>query len=290
MWAEWVLPVLGSVAFPAVVLAGPFHLLGHWLGGRGWLDKAARKQRGPARYDGLPTRGVAWVLGGGLMMDVLGITLVPLFCLFVSARGGAVHTEPVVGAVESGSLAQDAGLESGDRIVALDGVPIDDLADVQQLAFDRTDHSLDIVRDGRRGVERLRTTLRLSEPGSRSIGIFAEPMLQIRTPRPWSEVPSETLARYGGLWHALFTLPRRGPHAELASWSVLRLLPESEHTDAEQPLPQPKLAEWLSMLAGMVFAGHLLVLLYNLLPLPGTDLMQLIALVQHRKRASRPPV
>jgi len=278
----WVVPVVGAVVFPAVLLAGLMHLLGHWLAARWKLEPAARKRRGVGRFDGASTSAVAWVLGGGLAVDLLGITLIPLVCLLFAARGGVVHTEPVVGAVESGSLAQEAGLRGQDRIVAIDGLPIQDLSAVQQLATSQQDHTLHVVRQGRQGTERLAPVLRLSEPSFRPIGIFPEPMLQSRVPTPWSEVPATAVTAYGALWSSAAALPLQGRVAVQDQLTVLRLASRSQTV----PVHRPPSAAWLSFAAGMSFAGHLLVLLYNLLPLPGTDLSQLLALRRHRRRGA----
>lgn len=67
-------------------------------------------------------------------------------------------SDPVVGAVSPGSPAERGGLEAGDRIVAVDGRPVETWWEFQAMIQDRLDveTTLSLERDGR-GVERIVT-------------------------------------------------------------------------------------------------------------------------------------
>ncbi len=77
------------------------------------------------------------------------LTIVIVFCLTL-ARGVASDA-PVIGAIAEAGRAAAAGLEVGDRVLAVGGQPIETFVDLQ-LAFERAVEpttEIDIVRDGR---------------------------------------------------------------------------------------------------------------------------------------------
>ncbi len=74
----------------------------------------------PRSFASKPAGKRAIVLCAGVVMNLL-----LAFVLFSAAEAiGQVQFRPVIGSVESNSPAQQAGLVSGDRIVAIDGHPI----------------------------------------------------------------------------------------------------------------------------------------------------------------------
>ncbi len=91
----------------------------------------------------------AVIFAAGVVMNVLFA-----FAAFVVAFSlGVKFTPMIVGVVEPGAPAWAAGLQPGDRIVALNGEPVEDFEDfAPKIAFSRPGQllKLDIVRDGKR--------------------------------------------------------------------------------------------------------------------------------------------
>lgn len=88
----------------------------------------------------------AFVMAAGPLAN-LALPLVVLFFFFL---GNTVTSPPVVGTVFSGTAAEAAGLESGDRIVAVDGVDVRSFKELQRAIRPRPDEELKVTieRDG----------------------------------------------------------------------------------------------------------------------------------------------
>jgi regulator of sigma E protease len=89
---------------------------------------------------------VAVVAAGPIANFILAVLIfAALFSLI-----GRAHVPPVVGEVEAGSAAYEAGFEAGDRVVSADGRTVDSFAELQDIVVGAVDHALTVVvtRDG----------------------------------------------------------------------------------------------------------------------------------------------
>ncbi|RDD62182.1 RIP metalloprotease RseP [Ferruginivarius sediminum] len=91
----------------------------------------------------------AWIVAAGPLANFLFaiVVLAGLFMIY-----GQPYTPPVVGQVQSDSAAAQAGIQPGDRIVAIDGASIERFEEVQRIVRLNPDSQLTIAvrRDGER--------------------------------------------------------------------------------------------------------------------------------------------
>jgi regulator of sigma E protease len=100
-------------------------------------------------------RGATWkrvaVIAAGPLMNIL-VAFAILFVVFAVSGGPSDRPSLDVGAVESGTPAAAAGLQPGDRIVAVNGRPVSTFGGASHLI--RSSHgrkvTLSVLRDGRR--------------------------------------------------------------------------------------------------------------------------------------------
>jgi regulator of sigma E protease len=88
------------------------------------------------------------ILAGPLANAVAAVLI--LACVYMF-QGVVTDVKPVVSAVEPNSTAQEVGIKSGDRIVALDGSPVENWEGFQRQMIDREPGekvSVTVVRDG----------------------------------------------------------------------------------------------------------------------------------------------
>ena len=88
-------------------------------------------------------------VAGPLANFVLAIVIFSSLVLFV---GGPSYDPPIIGSVAVGSAAEEAGLQPGDRIVSIDGVPIDSFQEIPQQVVWRPDEivTVEVERNGQR--------------------------------------------------------------------------------------------------------------------------------------------
>ena len=108
---------------------------------------------------------------------------------------------PVIGSVQAGSPAQQAGLQAGDRIVGIDGTPIDSFQKLQQLIASRPGQmvKLTYLRDGQR--RELSVLLATVDQGKQTIGRLG--------------ATSARMANEGDLWQDLRIEERLDPIAAI---------------------------------------------------------------------------
>ncbi len=90
----------------------------------------------------------------------IGVNLTIAFVLifFVLLRVGETTTTSVVSEVSRGLPAAEAGIRTGDRLVSIDGVPVDSITDVKAQIGDRADEPTDLVVETNGTERRVRLT------------------------------------------------------------------------------------------------------------------------------------
>ena len=115
-------------------------------------------------------------VAGPAMNVVLSVAIMTaLFAAGTSVSIDPGNLEPVVGAVAEGSPAETAGLQAGDRIVSVDGEPVDDWQDVNLALVVRPGEpvALGFERDGRR-LDATVVPERVEPYGYGDAGVIAE--------------------------------------------------------------------------------------------------------------------
>ena len=97
-------------------------------------------------------RRMAIVAAGPAANYLFAIVVLAILYVFV----GKPHTDPVVGMVAPNSAAADAGLQSGDRVLALNGAAVDEYVDIDRIVQLNLDRPLAISID--RGGKQLELT------------------------------------------------------------------------------------------------------------------------------------
>jgi regulator of sigma E protease len=97
-------------------------------------------------------RRMAIVAAGPAANYLFAIVVLAIIYVFI----GRPHTDPVVGMVAPNSAAADAGLQSGDRVLALNGAPVDEYADIDRIVQLNLERPLAISID--RGGKQLELT------------------------------------------------------------------------------------------------------------------------------------
>jgi regulator of sigma E protease len=95
---------------------------------------------------------MAIVVAGPAANFIFAIVVLALMYVFI----GKAHTDPVVGMVTPNSAAADAGLQPGDRVLALNGSPVDEFIDIDQVVQLNLERPLAITID--RGGKQLELT------------------------------------------------------------------------------------------------------------------------------------
>jgi regulator of sigma E protease len=134
----------------AVPLGGYVKMAGE-VGG----DGSPGSVRGPARpprsdeYPGKPFRSKAFIISAGVLMNFLAAIV-----LYAVAFGAGIdEMPPLLGQVETGGAAWEAGLREGDRVVSFDGSPVSSFEGLtHEIIYARAGRAVDVVveRDGRR--------------------------------------------------------------------------------------------------------------------------------------------
>lgn len=194
----------------------------------GFCDIAGMTAMDPVTPEETPYAMVnkpAWqriaVLAGGIVMNLLiGIVIVYFVAIFAGIPNPNADTTPRVGEVtcvadqvDAGTLADcegegpagEAGVRPGDTIVAVDGAPVEQFADVREAVADKQGQTveLELLRDGApvtvavpvAGVERITTSGGRVTVGA--VGIIAAPIPDaIKRYGPAEAVPAT--ARFTG--------------------------------------------------------------------------------------------
>lgn len=89
------------------------------------------------------------VISAGSLMNILSAFLI-FAGLFLAVGVQSFPNTPVIGSVMAGSPAATAGMQAGDRILAIDGNPVDHWVDMAELLGQRGSHvvSVSLERDG----------------------------------------------------------------------------------------------------------------------------------------------
>lgn len=222
--ALWIIPILGILIF--------VHELGHFVMARragvrveefgfGLPPRIWGVKRGDTIYsiNALPIGGFVRVLGedgksqasdsmlsksagqrasflaAGSVMNL--ITAIVLMALLIGVQGRSSDNVYVVDVV-AGSPASDAGWQSGDRFVEIDGDSIDDSDDVSRLTSENAGNAMTVVLD--RDGELVTTTITPREnppagQGRTGITLSAAPVASLEV----DGVPADSLAAQAGL-------------------------------------------------------------------------------------------
>jgi len=97
----------------------------------------------PDSYQRQPVWKRAAVIASGPAANFL-VAWALLFGLYASGVPEPVN-EPVVGAVEEGGPAEEAGLMAGDRVVEIDGVPVATWIDLARAMHERPEREVDLL-------------------------------------------------------------------------------------------------------------------------------------------------
>ncbi len=119
------------------------------LGGFAKMAGMGDGAQGPDTYHAKPAwRRALIILAGPLANAVAAVVI--LACVYMF-QGVITEVKPVVSAVEPASMAQEVGIEAGDRIVAFDGSRVETWEGFQRMMMDRKPGekvSVSVVRDG----------------------------------------------------------------------------------------------------------------------------------------------
>ena len=200
-----------------------------------------------------------------------------------AGAAGVEFADRVIGGVLEGGAADLAGLERGDRLVAVDGVPVASWSALSDLV-QREEVEVEFERQG----QRLQTDLHPKLGGivdgkpRRVVGIERWPgLFRPPEPGPATTFPEAVVSSFSDLRTVTAaTLSKLGP---MASGEVTAL---GGPVAIERSTP----SSWFRIL-GTVFANGLVLLtLYNLLPLPGSDLVSAIDEAVARRFSRRLPL
>ena len=123
------------------------------------------------RYDKKPVwMRMAFVAGGPIFNFILAAVIFAVMFIVI----GVPSTEPIIGSVSPDWPAARAGLQQGDRIVSIAGVPVESWSDLQQVVGQNSDKPIDFLvnRDGAELV--ISITPKIDEDSNRAmIGVAA---------------------------------------------------------------------------------------------------------------------
>lgn len=231
----------------------------------------------PEAYWRAPTWKRVAVIAAGPLANVV-IAFLILFYVFAISGGPSQHATSTVASVKSGTPAAAAGLEVGDRVVAVDGQAIGTFDDASRLI--RSSHgrpvTLTVIRDGRRVEIGPRPTVR--EQGRWIFGFSPEARLVTYSPAKAARVSVSNLwGVVTGTATGLKGLFSRQGRSQLSGPpGIVR----AEHTELQAGLPY-----YLEILAFVSMSLALLNLL-PLLPLDGGHILfSLIEAVRRRALA-----
>ena len=100
-------------------------------------------------------RRIAIVAAGPLANFLLGILL--FTCVYAGA--GKALIPPVIGEVMEQGAAIEAGLKEGDKVLAIDGIEIDNFNEIRAIVFENPDHELVFEINRRGNIFKLPVTL-----------------------------------------------------------------------------------------------------------------------------------
>ena len=121
------------------------------LGGFAKMAGMGDGAEGPDTFHAKPAWRRALIILAGPAANAVAAVLI-LACVYMF-QGVVTDVKPVVSAVEPGSTAQEVGIRPGDRIVKLDGSPVNGWDGFQRQMVDREpgeEVSVTVVRDGSR--------------------------------------------------------------------------------------------------------------------------------------------
>ena len=126
-----------------------------WIAGRTFHEKS------------VASRAIV-VAAGPIANFVLAMVL---FALLFATMGKPL-TVPVVGGVMPGSAAQQAGLQTGDRIDSIAGTPIKSFEDIQHIVTPRAGQSLPLSFHRDDAEHQVTVTIQSHEEGGRAVGML----------------------------------------------------------------------------------------------------------------------
>ena len=189
------------------------------------------------------------VVAGGPLMN-LATAVVLLFVLFVGF--GRIGDDWQVGLVTSDSAAERAGVEVGDRIVSIDGVPLDEWEALSGLIEDRAGESIviEVERDGELIGLPTRVGERLSEEGAAGIdGLVRGDVILAVEGRAVASYAEFEAAAAGRLGDEVEITVRRGA-AEGVVVATVRSLAPAGATDGFLGVARESIAERDDLLTG----------------------------------------
>jgi regulator of sigma E protease len=110
--------------------------LGGYVKMQGWGEDDSGLPARPGSFSATSLPSKALIVAAGPVANLL-LAFVLFFGLFLTA--GQVIVQPVISKLQPGGAAALAGLETGDRISAVDGRPIRSFEDLQDIIVDRPD-------------------------------------------------------------------------------------------------------------------------------------------------------
>lgn len=97
-----------------------------------------------------------WTIAAGPLANFI---LAFVLFIIIAAMNGVTSKEPVIGSVLEGYPAYEAGLQQGDRIITIDGTPIQRWEQMQNLINTSPNRSLQVTIQREEGQPHLQTTL-----------------------------------------------------------------------------------------------------------------------------------
>lgn len=113
------------------------------------MGMAPGESTNPRAFTERPVWQRLLVISAGSLMNILSAFLI-FAGLFLAVGVQSFPNTPVIGSVMAGSPAAAAGMQAGDRILAIDGNPVDHWVDMAELLGQRGSHvvSVSLERDG----------------------------------------------------------------------------------------------------------------------------------------------
>ncbi len=245
------------------------------LGGYADIEGLLPEERGRG-YDALPFLGKLLVLVAGVAMNLL-LALGVLGYLF-STQGVPEPTgRAEVVRVVPGSLAEGLGLRPGDRIAAVDGIPLKEATEINRLKTPGT-HTLTVLREGKI----LTLTLTWKE-GMERLGVVFQPEIRLRpvslpqglllaAERLFARLPELAGAVVGGLFGVLAGEPDSGVVGPVGLVGMVGQAAQAG----------------LGAVLELLVAINLSLALFNLLPIPALDGGRILLLFLTRLFRIRP--
>ncbi len=183
--------------------------LGGYVRMAGMIDEGLEGEEAltgaPWEYVSKNTIQKLWVMGAGVLMNFL--LAVVLYTLIAAVEGIPEPAGPVVGGISPGSPAEEAGLLVGDRILSIDGVPIETWEDLTANVHPKPEQEVRVVLA--RGTDTLEvalTTMRRKmklDGEVREVGLMGIAQMMRYRPATAGEIAT---AGFVGTWNVVRTV------------------------------------------------------------------------------------